>query len=127
MPVYNLSPIFEPQYVATLTAAALTFVPGVGGSVVPANYNYQIAVCRVANVTATPIPLTVWRVPSGGSATNATLVIPQINVPVATQTFPNLDLTALWGIVLRPGDSIYALAGTASALVIHGDGAVIQL
>ena len=125
MPIYNLSPIFEPQYIGALSAA-LTFAPA-GGTVVPANYNYPLAVCRVANVTSSPVALTVWRVPSGGSATNATLVIPQINVPVATQTFPDLDLTALWGIVLRPGDAIYAQAGTASTLVIHGDGAVIVL
>lgn len=125
MPVYSLSPIFEPQYIAA-SAAAVAFAPPGAGSAVPANYNYQIAVCRVANVTSAPVALTVWRVPSGGSATNATLAIPQINIPVATQTFPDLDLTALWGIILRPGDAIYAQAGAASSLVIHADGAVIQ-
>jgi|SRR5579862_4796999 len=124
MPVYNLSPIFEPQYVAG-AATALAFAAG--GVAVPANYNYQIAVVRVANITNAPVSLQVWRVPQGAADDNQHIVIPQINIPVATQTYPDQDLTALWGIVLQPGDAIWAVAGAANSLVIHGDGAVIQI
>jgi hypothetical protein len=126
MAVYNLSPIVEPQYVAA-TSAALALAPPGAGSAVPAGYYYQIAVCRVSNVTNAPVSLQVWRVPSGASADNAHMVLPPINVPVASQTFPDFDLTTLWGIVLRPGDAIFAIAGAASSLVIHADGAVIQI
>lgn len=126
MAIYNLSPIFAPQYVG-YSSAALTFAPTGASTTVPASYNYQIGVCRVSNITAAPVALSIWRVPSGSSANNANLVVPPINIPVATQTFPYLDITALWGIVLRPGDSIWALAGAASSLVIYADGAVIQI
>jgi hypothetical protein len=126
MAVYNLSPIFKPQYIAN-AAAAIAFAPPGAGSVVPASYQYQIAVCRVANITGAPVSLVVWRVPSGATNDNQHIVIPQINVPVATQTFPDLDLTALWGVVLQPGDAIWAVAGASNALVIQGDGAAIQI
>lgn len=126
MSIYNLSPIFEPQQVASAAAAALTFAPA-GGTTVPTGYNYQISVFRVANITGAPVSLQIWRVPSGAADDNAHIVVPTINIPVATQTAPDLDLTALWGIVLRPGDAIWAQAGSANALNIHADGAVIQI
>lgn len=126
MAVYNLSPIFEPQYVGN-AAAALVLEPPGAGSAVPASYYYQIAVCRVANVTGAPVSLEIWRVPAGAANDDQHIIVPQLNVPVASQTFPGLDLTALWGIVLRAGDAIWAVAGAADSLVIHGDGAVIQI
>jgi hypothetical protein len=125
MPFYNLACLFEPQFVST-AATALTFAPGVGGSVVPPNYAYQISTLRVSNVTAAPVTLQVWRVPSGSTPIAVNLVVPSINIPVAAATQMDIDLTALWGAVLQPGDSIYAEAGAASSLVIQGDGAVIQ-
>lgn len=125
MAVYNLACLFRPQYVGN-AAAALTFAP-TGATAVPAGYNYQIAVLRVANITGAPVSLEIWRVPSGAFDDNQHLVIPQVNVPVASQTFPDLDITALWGAVLGAGDAIWAVAGAANSLVIHGDGAVIQI
>ena len=126
MAVYNLSPIFQPQYVAAAAAKLVFATPGLP-SVVPAQMNYQIMVCRVANIDTIPVSLQVWRVPSGASQDNQHVVVPTINIPVASQTFPYFDLTALWGVTLQPGDSIYAMAGVASMLVIHADGAVITL
>ncbi len=123
MSTYALTPIFEPQYVGS-SAAALTFAP-LGGTTVPSNTYYQISVLRVANNSAAPVTLKAWRVPSGSSADDAHVVLPIITIPVATQTFPYFDLTALWGAVLRPSDAIWAIAGTVSTLVIQGDGVVI--
>jgi hypothetical protein len=116
--------MFKPQFVANAAAALVFATPG-APTAVPANTNYQISVLRVANVTNAPVTLSVWRVPSGAADDNQHLVIPSINVPVATQSIPDLDLTALWGAVLQPGDAIWAVAGSASALTIQGDGAVI--
>lgn len=113
---------------AQAAVAALVFATPGTPTVVPANFFYQISVLRVTNVNAAPVALTVYRVPSGSSAIAANTVVPvTVNIPVASNTFPHFDLTALWGCVLCPGDSIWALAGVASALVIHGDGAVIQI
>jgi hypothetical protein len=126
MAVYNLSPIFDPQYVPSV-AGKLTFATPSSPTVVPASYNYQISVCRVANNSGSPVSLEIWRVPSGDSADNQHIVVPSINVPAASQTFPWFDVTALWGVVLQPGDAIYAVAGTASALVIQADGVVVQI
>lgn len=127
MAVFNLGAIFQPQYVANATTQ-LTFSPAAGGGlVVPANYNFQIATCRVSNNSNAPVSLEMWRVPQGSAADTLHIVVPAINIPVATQTFPWMDLTRFWGIILAPGDSIYAVAGTASALTIDADGAVIQI
>lgn len=124
MPSYTLTPLFEPQYVASANAA-LQFAPQGGTVAVPSGVGYQIAVARVANVTAQAVALTVWRIPSGEGIGNQYLVIPQISVPPASAACPALDLTPLWGAVLAPGDAIWAVAGSASALVIQGDGVVI--
>ncbi len=126
MPVYSLSPLYQPQYVDA-AGAVLTFATPTGPTIVPAGYNYQIDVARVANITGAPVSFKVWRVPSGATNDDAHIIVPSVNVPVATQTFPYFDITALWGIVLQPGDAIWALAGAATSLVIHADGAVVQI
>lgn len=124
MAVYNLSPIFQPQFIGN-AAAALVFASG--GTVVPAGFNYQITVARVSNITNnTPTTLKVWRVPNGSVDDGQHIVCPTITVPIPSQTFPYFDLTALWGVVLQPGDAIWALAGSAGILTIHADGLVIQ-
>ncbi len=124
MATYTLSPIFAPQYVPS-SAGALTFAPA-GGTTVPANYRYQIQVCRVANNSASPVSLEIWRVPSGSANDAQHIRVPStVLIPVATQTFPWFDVGVLWGVNLGPGDSIWAVAGTGSTLVIDADGAVI--
>lgn len=126
MPVYSLSPIYQPQFVGN-AAAALTFAPA-GGTVVPAGYQYQVSVIRVVNVTSAPVSLKLWRVNSGGANDNQHIVVPvTVLVPVATQTFPHFDATVLWGAVLSAGDAIWGLAGSASALSITADGYVVTV
>jgi len=124
--VYNLSPIFEPGYVPN-AAAALAFATPGNPTSVPANYQYQIQVLRVTNIIGAPVTIEIWRVPSGGARGNSNIVVPAVAVPVASQTFMALDLTALWGAVLQTGDAIHAVAGNANALVIQGDGIVAQV
>ena len=119
-----MTPIFQPQFVAA-GSAALVFATQGSPLVVATPFNYQIAVAHVANVAGNPVSFKCWRVPSGSSADDAHIVVPVLNIPVATNTFPYFDLTALWNCVLQPGDAIYAEAGQGSALVIQGDGAII--
>ena len=124
MPVYNLSAIYNPQFIGN-AAAALTFAP-VGGTTVPVGYQYQISVLRVVNVTNAPVTLKLWRVNSGGANDNQHIVVPiTVLVPVATQTFPHFDVTVLWGAVLSAGDAIWGIAGSASALSVTADGYVV--
>lgn len=124
MATYTLSVLVQPQYVAAGSAAALPLVPA-GASVVPAGQQFQIQTCRVSNVSGSPVTLEVWRVPSGQSTANTNLVQPTISIPVASQTFAQFDVAALFGATLQPGDAIWMLAGTASALVVQADGLVI--
>ncbi len=126
MAVYSLSPLFQPQFVAAGSTQLSFATPG-APLVVPPQYNYQISVAHVANLAGNPVSFKCWRVPAGLAADDAHVVVPTINIPVATNTFPYFDLTALWGAILQPGDSIYAEAGQASALVIQMDGAVVQI
>jgi hypothetical protein len=126
MPAYTLSPMFQPQYVSNV-ASKLTFATPTQPQQVPAQVNYQIVVLHVANVSANPVTLVINRVPSGGVADASNVVVPQVVIPVATQSNPFFDVSALWGAVLVPGDSIVAVAGAADSLVIQGDGMVITL
>jgi hypothetical protein len=123
MAVYNLAPIFPPQYINLTTAAALVSPGGI--TAVPANQVYQIATMRVVNVTANPVVLVIYRLRPGSSADAAHTVVAAVVVPVASQTFPHFDVTALWGAVLTAGDSIWASCTTAAALVVTADGAIV--
>ena len=126
MAIYSLSPMFQPQYAAG-SAAALTFATPGAPSAVPAGFVYQLSVLRATNVTGSPVTLKIWRVPSGASDDAVHVVIPAtVTIPVASQAAPHFDITALWGAVLQAGDAIWALAGSASAIVIQGDGLVVQ-
>lgn len=123
MTTYDFYPVFNPQFVPDTDAAALTFATPGAGVAVPANYKILISHCTVANVSADPVNLSVWRVPSGDSADPAHLLCLTIPIPPATEAIPWFNVDCLWGAVLEAGDAIWALAGTASALVIQGDGA----
>lgn len=122
---FNLSPIIQPQYVAEAAAAALTLtvtVAGATAAAVPALTRLSLWTARFTNVTASPVTLIVYRVPSGGAAGAATTVVAVITIPVATAANPYFDWSP--GYVLAPGDAIWALAGTVSALVVTGDGGI---
>lgn len=125
----NLIKIYDPQWISNAAAGLIFFpAPATGGIVVPPLYNFLLLTVRITNFSANPVPLTVWRVPSGATNDNQHVVIPStVNVPTATAATPWFDVGNLWGSVLAPGDAIWALAGTANALSITADGAIIQL
>lgn len=124
MATYNKAPMFQSQFVAN-AAAALVFAP-VGGAEVPPNVTYELGMPHVVNITSSPVTLKMWRVEDGETNDNEHISVPvTVVVPVASNTFPEFQVTALFGAVLRPGDAIWGLAGTASALVVSCDGLVI--
>lgn len=122
---YSLSPLFDPQFIPA-AAAALVFATQGSPSAVPAGVtSYQIAVMRVANVTNQPQSLTLWRVPAGEANDDAHIVVPKINVPIPSASFPWLDISCLWGAVLLPGDAIWGQASSGNVLTVQADGVIL--
>jgi len=121
---FSLSTIIQPQYVPSVAAALqLTVaVAGTQAAAVPALTSLALWTARFTNVTALPVTLTLYRVASGDAADAASTVVSAITIPVATAANPYFDWSP--GYVLAPGDAIWALAGTASALVVTGDGGI---
>ena len=73
----------------------------------------------IANTSGTATPVTVYVVPNGGTAANSNTIVPGITVP------PNSVLSLapyLANVVLVEGDTIQALAGTATRLTPTGGG-----
>lgn len=129
MPIYTPAPIYSPQAITAGAAAPLVFTLIAGGTgFVPAQTQIQISTLHVCNNGNVSCPLAVWRVPVGsGGTSDVNLVLPFVNIPVATVSNPWFDLSTLWGAQLRAGDAIYARADVANFLSVHGDGVIIQL
>lgn len=84
----------------------------------PANTKTIIKSCQLTNTTSTAATATVYLVASGGSPGAANTVISAVNIaPGATYNCPEVI-----NQVLMPGDSIQALAGTASAISMQAAG-----
>lgn len=115
--------IYQPQYANGSAVTALVFFPNAGGAIATGNL-YQINQAWAANNSGSPCWLEIYQVPSGGTANATTRVGPRITIPVATLAVPNVPLAMLWGIQLNPGDTIWALAQTASIIVISAAGGV---
>lgn len=76
------------------------------------NVREKIISALVANITANPATFTLHIVASGGSVGSTNMVLPAIVIP----EYESVSLYQIIGQVLEPGDSIYVLSGTASAL-----------
>lgn len=113
----NVSPVVlvnPPTGNAQLTTGAVTYITGVAGS--------QTIIKRVvfSNVTATAATITVWRVPTGGTA-GATNQIISVQSVAANSTYLAPELA---NMVLNGGDVIQALASVAATVDIFGSGYV---
>lgn len=117
---FQLSTIIVAQFVANAATALQLTVDAAGtqAAAVPALTALSLWNCRFTNATASPVTLKVYR----GTATGAHTVINTITIPVATATNPYFDWSP--GYQLAAGESIVAVAGTASALVVTGDGGI---
>lgn len=121
---FTLSQIIKPQFVGG-AAAALTLVTTTSGTtavVVPARTQLSLWTCRFANVTGSPATLQLWRVTSGSTNDAAHMVLNTITIPPATFTQPWFEWSPRYQ--MAAGDAIWALAGTASAITVSGDGGI---
>lgn len=121
---FALSQIIKPQFVAAAPAALQLTVDGAGtqAGAVPSLTQLSLWTARFTNVTASPVTLKVFRVPSGLADDATHTVVNTISIPVATANNPYFDWSP--GYQLAVGDAIWAVAGTASALVVTGDGGI---
>ena len=121
---FILSQIIAPQYVANAAAALLLTVDAARtqAAAVPALTTLSLWTARFSNGTASAVTLKVWRVPSTLADDATHVVVNTITIPVATANNPYFDWSP--GYQLAAGDAIWALAGTASALVVTGDGGI---
>lgn len=121
---FTLSQIIKPQFVGN-AAAALTLVTTTSGTTattVRANTQLSLWTCRFTNVTNLPATIQVWRVTAGGTNDAAHMVVNTIIIPPATFPQPFFEWSPRYQ--MAAGDAIWALAGTASAIVVTGDGGI---
>lgn len=94
----------------TGSAAALYTAPG--------GFTAQVMKLTVANSDTSAHTYTLYLVPSGGSATAATVITPLAGIlPNATVNDPNI-----YGQVLNAGDAIWGLADAPSVLTVFASG-----
>lgn len=72
----------------------------------------------VTNVTGSAATLSVYIVPSGNSAAANYMIVSALSIAANTA----IDLTTLQNQILTQGDSLMALAGTGSAVVVRVSG-----
>lgn len=72
----------------------------------------------LTNTTVSPVSVTIYLVPVGGSPGTGNIVVDALSVP-ANSVVP---APAMQYQILNPGDSIVALAGSASAVNIRASG-----
>lgn len=121
---FTLSPIIKPQFVGNAAAALVlvTTTTGTTATTVPSKTLLSLWTCRYANVTGSPATLQLWRVPSGATNDAAHMVLNTITIPPATFTQPFFEWSPRY--TMAAGDAIWALAGTASAITVTGDGGI---
>lgn len=99
------------QYVPNSNTVMLTSSNQVNGTVVKK--------VTFTNVTGSPVTLSVNRVPFGGSPSTSNLVMDSVSIPSVGQTYIANELN---GLTLGLGDSLYMVAGSASAIVVTASG-----
>ncbi len=82
----------------------------------PAATTATINNLALTNTTTSPVAVTVYRVPSGGSASASNMIVCNYSL-AANQTYVP---PAAIGQHLSPGMTLQALAGTASAVTVTG-------
>lgn len=85
-------------------------------AIITASKPETIAAATVSNPTGGAVTLTLWIVPSGGSASDANILYDEHSV--ATTTEP-VGLSGLVGQTLNSGDALHAVASAATSLTLH--------
>lgn len=86
---------------------------------VPASRFAQITAATLANKTASPVTATIYVVDSGGAvADDNALLVEAVSVPANDV----IGVPEMVGHVLEPGETLRALAGSASAITLFVSG-----
>lgn len=97
-----------------------TQLPAVNGTLytTPALTTAVIWACTLANTTGGAITVTLYRVPSGGTAGAPTMVLGAYSVAANT----SYVVKELVNQILEPGDTIEGFASSATSVSIHISG-----
>jgi len=93
---------------ATLTTSTATYVT------CPSNQYLTTKKVTLTNTTASAATATFYKVPSGGTAGTANQIIGAVTIPANTVNGGVKEIYELENQILQAGDTIQALAGTAS-------------
>ncbi len=103
MPAITYTKLFEPTLIST---SATEYYE------VPAGNTLRAGRVRITNVTGTAATVSINAIPAAGSNADSNAVVKAYSI--AANDFKDFDLP-----IMKAGDTLEALAGTASALTIH--------
>jgi hypothetical protein len=95
---------------AQLTTSAATYYTSPAGTV------STIGNLSLTNTSASPVSVTLYNVPSGGTAGTGNILLPAFTLSGGQPYVPPVAI----GLQLAPGATLQALAGTASVINIQG-------
>jgi ATP-dependent protease ClpP protease subunit len=110
---------------ATYTTKQLAAVTGLTASAatlytVPASTTTTVKTILLANYTATDRSVTLYLVPSGGTAADGNAILKQVNIPANTTT------TIDTAIIMPTGAFLSGLASVTSSINVHISGVEIS-
>lgn len=89
----------------------------------PGGINTIVDEFSVTNITSGNVALTVYYIPSGGSAGASNTIVGALSIAANTQ----VDLTQYLKGILNTGDAISVLGASASSLVVRASGREVTL
>lgn len=101
---------------ATLPVAAAVLVT------CPANQYLTTKKVTITNPTASPVALTLYKVPSGQAPGAANLLVSGLVIPANTVNGGIKELYEVENQILYAGDTLQGLAGSAGALILNVSG-----
>jgi hypothetical protein len=101
---------------AVLTGAVATYVT------TPVNQYFTSKKVTVSNTSASAVTLTIYKVPSGGTAGVTNLLIGALTIPGNTVNGGVKEIYEAENQIFQAGDTLQALAGTAAVLNLNVSG-----
>jgi hypothetical protein len=99
-------------------------LPAAVASQVTCGANQYLTTKKVTctNTTASPIAVTIYKVPSGGSPGATNILVGGMVIPANTVNGGIKEIFEAENQILYPGDSLQAFAGTAAAVNLNVSG-----
>ncbi len=101
---------------AVLTASVATYVT------TPANQYFTSKKVTVSNTSASAVTLTIYKVPSGGTAGSGNLLVGGLTIPANTVNGGVKEIYEAENQIFYQGDTLQAFAGTAAVLNLNVSG-----